>query len=90
MILEEGNLPHPQCPMCNILVQWQFLNGSHNGTVQCEKGAEQKQRLLASEEAMTVTSRSFSAYGPTLKMVTSFKYLGRVLLASDDDWPAVV
>ena len=23
-------------------------------------------------------------------MVTSFKYLGRVILATDDDWPAVV
>ena len=34
--------------------------------------------------------RAFSAYGLTLNMVLSFKYLGRVLLAVDDDWPAVI
>ena len=25
-----------------------------------------------------------------MEMVTSFKYIGRVLTASDDDWPVVV
>ena len=30
------------------------------------------------------------AYGRPLVTVTSFKYLGRVLAAADDDWPEVV
>ena len=30
-----------------------------------------------------------TAYGIPLVPVSSFKYLGRVMLASDDDWPAV-
>ena len=45
---------------------------------------------MVTEEARSVTSRAFSAYMKPLEMVTSFKYLGRVLLAADDDWPSVV
>ena len=33
---------------------------------------------------------AFQAYGIPLETVTSFKYLGRVLIAADDNWPAVV
>ena len=29
-------------------------------------------------------------YGETIKSVSEFKYLGRILAATDDDWPAVV
>ena len=32
----------------------------------------------------------FSSYGRPLEMVTSFKYLGRVISEADDDWTAVV
>ena len=39
---------------------------------------------------MAVTSRAFSTYGIPLDMVTSFNYLGRVLLVADDDWTTVV
>ena len=28
-ILEEGNLPHPHYPLCDMLVPWRSLNGSH-------------------------------------------------------------
>ena len=31
-----------------------------------------------------VTDRAFSSYGRPLEIVTSFKYLGRVILAADD------
>ena len=36
------------------------------------------------------TSRSFSAYRINLEIVPSFKYLGRVLSATYDDWPKVI
>ena len=42
------------------------------------------------EEGETVKSRVFSAYGRPLEVVTSSRYLGRVILAADDDWPAVI
>ena len=32
VILEEGNLPHPRCPLCDILVPWKALNGTHRST----------------------------------------------------------
>ena len=39
---------------------------------------------------MTVTSRACIDYGRTLDMVPSFKYLGRVLSAADDDWSEMI
>ena len=76
--------------MCDILVPWRSLNGSNKRTEQRKKEVEQKRRRLAEEEARTETSRAFSAYRSTLKMVPSFKYLGGVLLAVDDDWLVVM
>ena len=43
---------------------------------------------MAEEEAQAETATAISAYGIPLATVTSFKYLGRVLSESDDDWPA--
>ena len=34
--------------------------------------------------------RAFEAYGEPIKSVSEFKYLGRILTATDDNWPAVV
>ena len=45
---------------------------------------------MAAEGARAVTSRVFSAYGPPIDIVTSFEYLGRVILAVQDDWLAVI
>ena len=39
---------------------------------------------------MRVTSeRAFHAYGEEMRAVTEFRYLGRVLTNTNDDWPAV-
>ena len=51
---------------------------------------KQQTRRLEVEEAILVTSRSFGAYGCPLKIVSPFKYLGRVLSVADDDWRTVV
>ena len=40
LILEESNLPHPQCPCCDMLVPWKAFNGRHTTTSQCTKGAD--------------------------------------------------
>ena len=29
VILEEGNLPHSRCPLCDMLVPWRALNWTH-------------------------------------------------------------
>ena len=39
---------------------------------------------------MRITSeKAFHAYDTQMRAVTEFKYLGRVLTNTDDDWPAV-
>ena len=38
IIMEEGTLPHPRCPRCDILVPYKALNGRHVTTAQCDKG----------------------------------------------------
>ena len=47
IILGEGNLPHPICPRCDILVPWRSLNGCHKTTAMYRSGADRKRRRLA-------------------------------------------
>ena len=42
------------------------------------------------EEARTVDVTVFQAYGRPLTSVSSFKYTGQMLTASEDFWPEVV
>ena len=44
---------------------------------------------MAETELRESTERAFKAYGKPIKSVYSFKYLGRIMTAGDDDWPAV-
>ena len=90
VIIEKGNLSHPQCPPCDMAVLWRSLNVSHKIRVQCKKGAERKRRSLTVEEAKAANSSSFSAYRRTLEMVPYLKYLVIVLSAADDDWLEVI
>ena len=89
-ILEESNLPHLLCTLCDILVTWVALNRCHLITTKFANGSERKRRRLAPEEMREIKERYFRAYGRPLTSVASFKYLGQVLTTSDDDWPAVV
>ena len=50
VILEEGNLPLPRCPRCDLQVSRKALNRRHLGTSQCRTGTERKRRRLAEVE----------------------------------------
>ena len=63
IILEEGNLPHPRCPRCDILVPWRSLNGRHKSTAMCRSGAERKRRRLVETEVRESTEMAFEVYG---------------------------
>ena len=89
VILEEGNLPLPRCPQCDLQVSRKALNGRHLGTNQCRTGAERKIQRLAAAEGEAATERAFNAYGKRIKAVKEFRYLGRILTSTDNDWPAV-
>ena len=58
-------------------------------TNKCKKGAERKQRRIAAAEVETTSEKAFHAYGNKMQAVTEFRYLGRVMTYTDDDWPAV-
>ena len=44
---------------------------------------------MAEAEVWDSTERDLKAYGKPLDTITTFKYMGRVMTAGDDDWPAV-
>ena len=90
VMLEEGNFPHQLCAWCDMQVPWRALNRRHPGTPQCLKGAEQKRQRLAEAERRENSEWAFEAYWAPIESVAEFKYLGRILTATDDDWPAVV
>ena len=89
VILEEGNLPLPRCHRCDLQVSRKALNGRHQETNQCKKGAERKQRRLSAAEVETTSEKAFHAYGNKMRAVIEFRYLGRVMTDTDDNWPAV-
>ena len=66
IILEEGNLPHPRCSQCDMLVPWRALNGRHHATALCRKGLERKRQRIAEEDLSDSTERAFEAYGKPL------------------------
>ena len=89
VILEEGNLSLPRCPRCDLQVSRKALNRRQLGTSQCGTGTERKRRQLAEAEMRVTSEKAFHAYGVQMRAVTEFKYLGRVLTNTDNDWPAV-
>ena len=61
VILEEGNLPLPRCPWCDLQVSRKALNGLHLGTSQCRTGTERKRIRLAEAEMRKTSERAFHA-----------------------------
>ena len=89
-ILEKVSRPYPRCPQCDMFVPQKALNFRHLTTALCRRLMERKWRRLAEEEAWDGTEGALTTYVFPLSQVPSFKYLGRVLAAEDDDWPKVV
>ena len=85
IILEEVTPPHLWCTRCDMLVPWASLNGRHPNTAKYAKGVNHKRHSLATEEMRVSTEQVFQEYVCPLTLVSSFKYLGRVLAASYDD-----
>ena len=89
VMLEEGNSPHPRCARCDTQVPRKALNGRHLGTAQCAKGLERNIRRMAETETRENPEQAFKAYGEPMEAVSEFRYLGRLLTATDNDWPEV-
>ena len=90
LVMEEGNHPLLKFTKCDMFVTWWELNGNHQATVMCARGAERWMKRLQDEEAGLSTTVAFEAYVRPLEMVTLFKYLSRIIRESDNDWSVVV
>ena len=73
-----------------MFVSHKALNRRHLATNFCYRGEERKRCRLAEEDKWAGAELASTAYGISLAPVTSFKYLGRFILAVDDNLPAVV
>ena len=54
----------------------------------CKRGGAEAKRL-AEMDTRENLERVFHVYGQPMEVVLDFRYLGRLLTATDKDWPAV-
>ena len=54
------------------------------------RGTSSNIRQLEEEEAWVVAATAFRVYVHPLETVKSFKYVGRLFTATDDNWSAVI
>ena len=81
---------HPRCPHCDMLIPCESLNGYHIKTALFSKELERKNHRLATEEVVAGTDTVFWTYGHSFSKVATFKYLGRILTATGDNWIEIV
>jgi hypothetical protein len=86
-ILEEGPQPLPKCELCGMHIS---RSASRHRTSQtCLDGQARRAHRDARERVRLARERVFSVNGIPLPRVDTFKYLGRPLSSTDDDWPAI-
>ena len=73
-----------------MFVSRKALNSQHMTMAFYQKGSERKRRRLVEEKARAGDETAFTEYGIPLDQVTSLKYLGQILTAADENWPAVI
>ena len=88
-ILEEGSTPLPKCERCGMHVTRQALSAGHLQSAACRKGEDRARQRRALEDARRAREVVLSIRGVPLKSVSVFKYLGRPLSYTDEDWPAI-
>jgi hypothetical protein len=66
------------------------LAGGHHATALCRQGRELKQKRAIKEDTSKAREVVFTVEGVPLDSERWFVYLGRLLSADDDDWPAVL
>ena len=73
-----------------MFVPWVALNQRLPTTNLCTQNIDRKRRQMAEEEVWVSAVIAFQVYGRPLETVSSFKYLGRLITAMDDDWMSVI
>ena len=78
------------CPYCDMMLTWEALNGLRLNMSVCYKVAESKCCRLAVEEDPAGTETALWDHEVPLTNVSSFKYLGRLLMYIYNNWLMVV
>ena len=84
-----GKLPSPKVPTMRHAGAIKGITRQVPFHRTVKKGNERKRRWMADAELRDSTEMDFEAYGKPLETVSTFKYLGRVMTAGDDDWTEV-
>ena len=83
--MEEGNLP--QCENCGLFQK--IVDQKHKMSEDCKKATRSRQARLDEKRQQSAREFTFTVSGTPIERVKEFKYLGRILDESDDDWPAL-
>ena len=87
-IVEDGPPPAP-CELCGTFITANALVRGHRNSGVCRAAAKRKRQREALQNAKRARTERFNACGTELEQVQTFKYLGRPLSSTDNDWPAV-
>jgi hypothetical protein len=87
-IIEEGDEPYPKCPLCRMHVAPRTL-ANHGDTKECQKGQVAQERRTAAQKVQEATTTELTVGPHVLENVEQFCYLGRPILANDDDIGAI-
>ena len=87
---ERATTPHPCLDWCGMFVPWEDFNGCHYCREICNEDKNKKSWRLYIEAVRDRYETVFLEYGHPWNNFVPLKYLGRLLLSNDDDYPAVV
>jgi hypothetical protein len=85
IITEEGKLP--QCENCGLFQK--IVDQKHKMSGECKRATKARKARLDGKRHQSEREITFTVLGTPIERVKEFKYLGRILDESDDDWPAL-
>ena len=87
-ILEPGPPPQP-CDVCGAMVAPYALRRGHRHSGMCLAAQGRRRQHRAITRAAKAAEVQLTAYGTVLEAANTFKYLGRPMSSTDNDWPAL-
>ena len=79
----------PRCKHCHLQLARKYHTHKHYNTQECKSAALQRAKQERLAQAHNSRNTVITALGQPLERVTTFKYLGRILPATNSDWPAL-
>ena len=95
-VVQEGKDPLPRCELCGMhMPAGRLIN--HQRKRRCDRNTQIRWRsrdvaisIQCAEASFILTGEYNVEYiAEYIEVVETFKYIGRILYQSDDDWPAV-